>query len=89
MLSASLYIRAHLVALLLTERLVKLGIQLNAFTFQDSTKQHFGIKRGFSTPLASKCCLVQFKIFIIVMKQSLEKFLSRYTFFHAVLPISS
>ena len=44
MLSASLYIRAHLVALLLTERLVKLGIQLNAFTFQDSTKQHFGIK---------------------------------------------
>ena len=44
MLSASLYIRAHLVALLLTERLVKLGIQLDAFTFQDSTKQHFGIK---------------------------------------------
>ena len=44
MLGASLYIRAHLVALLLTERLVKLCIQLDAFTFQDSTKQHFGIK---------------------------------------------
>ena len=53
--------------------------------YAESKHFSFGLARN---PHSSHTQLSALQILIVVMKKSLKKFLSRYSFFHALLPIS-